>query len=178
MLGQFKFELFARWTKKLQLFTWQTNEICYSQNMKKNFYIAKTPNFTMEFPAPTMRESLNDAMRFAEQMVSDKVPVTIFRDGNIIWTQQIFSWQIQSVCYHKTMKNECGKTRPKDNPYEIWRNGSGWEWRILKRYQSPDKEKANPFARVFCFVTSPFCESGEYGDTYIKDITGNAVKVS
>lgn len=76
------------------------------------------------------------------------------------------------------MKNECAKTRDKSNPYEIWRNGSGWEWRILKRYQTPEKEKLNPYARVFCFVTSPMCPDGEFGDTYIRDIQGVAVKVS
>lgn len=77
------------------------------------------------------------------------------------------------------MKNECGKTVSKEKPYEIWRNSQGWEWRVLKKYQSPDKEATNPFARWFCFVTSPYCPSGEMGDTYIKDIKdAGGVKVS
>ena len=28
-----------------------------------------------------------------------------------------------------------------------------------------------PYARWFCWVSSPFCPDGEYGDTYISDIT-------
>ena len=76
------------------------------------------------------------------------------------------------------MKNECLKTRPASDPYEIWKNHSGWTWKILKRYQSPDKEAANPFARVFCHVTSPFCPHGELGDVYVKEIKSQAFKVS
>ena len=38
-------------------------------------------------------------------------------------------------------KNECGKMREKDNPYEIWRDdSSGFEWRVLKKYQKPELE--------------------------------------
>jgi hypothetical protein len=62
-------------------------------------------------------------------------------------------------------KNLCGKTRKKEDPYEIWA-ANGWEWRVLKKYQADDNK---PFARSFCFVTSPYCPEGEYGDTYVKD---------
>lgn len=74
-------------------------------------------------------------------------------------------------------KNECAKTRPVANPYEVWQ-GNGWTWNVLKKYQTPEKEATNPFARWFCFVTSPICPDGEYGDTYIRDITRYARKVS
>jgi hypothetical protein len=70
------------------------------------------------------------------------------------------------------MKNEKGKAREVDNPYEIYKNGD-WEWRVLKHYQSPEAEAKNPYARVFCAVKSPMTYgSWEYGDTYIKDIIG------
>ena len=47
----------------------------------------------------------------------------------------------------------------------------GWEWRILKRYQSPDAGRANPYARWFVAVKSPLTYgSWEYGDTYIREI--------
>jgi hypothetical protein len=75
-------------------------------------------------------------------------------------------------------KNECAKTRPIEAPYEVWQAGSSWEWRVLKKYQSPEKEEANPYARWFCAVASPFVDDYEYGDCYVKDITGSAVKVS
>ncbi len=73
------------------------------------------------------------------------------------------------------VKNECAKTRPIDNPYEVWQGG-GWTWKVLKKYQVPDKEKGNPYARWFCFVTSPYCPGGEYGDTYVHDIINHATK--
>jgi hypothetical protein len=78
------------------------------------------------------------------------------------------------------MKNECGKTRDVENPYETWVNReSGWEWRVLKKYQRPDKEAANPYARWFVAVKSPFTYgSYDYGDTYVSDITSNAQKVA
>lgn len=76
------------------------------------------------------------------------------------------------------MKNECGKMRKPDQPYEVWQTPDGaWTWKVLKKYQSPDKEAGNPYARWFCFVTSPFCEYGEMGDVYVQEITGQAVKV-
>lgn len=68
------------------------------------------------------------------------------------------------------MKNAHGKTRSVENPYHIVVAGD-WEWRVLKRYQSPDGERANPYARWYCAVKSPLTYgSWEYGDTYISDI--------
>ena len=76
-------------------------------------------------------------------------------------------------------KNLCAKTRTKDNPYETWRSPDGsWEWRVLKKYQTPEKKTANPFARWFCSVTSPFCPNGEFGDTYVNEIKSQATQVS
>ena len=74
------------------------------------------------------------------------------------------------------VKNECAKTRPVDNPYEIWK-APNWEWRVIKKYQRPDKEATNKYARWFCAVKSPMTYgSWEYGDVYIKDITSIATK--
>jgi hypothetical protein len=76
-------------------------------------------------------------------------------------------------------KNLCAKTRTKGNPYEVWKSPDGsWTWAVLKKYQSPEKEANNEFARWYCNVTSPFCPHGEYGDTYVSEIKANAVKVS
>lgn len=67
-------------------------------------------------------------------------------------------------------KNLHGKSRTVDAPYHIIVAGE-WEWRILKRYQSPDGERANPYARWFVAVKSPMTYGGwEYGDTYISEI--------
>ena len=70
------------------------------------------------------------------------------------------------------MKNTRGKTRPVTNPYEIYKSGD-WEWRVLKHYQTSDKEKENPYARVFCSISSPMTHGGaDMGDTYCRDIPG------
>jgi hypothetical protein len=71
------------------------------------------------------------------------------------------------------MKNECGKTVKPENAYEVWQ-ANGWEWRVLKKYQAPEKEAANPYARWFCLVTSPLCPDGEMGDVYVREIKGTA----
>ena len=67
-------------------------------------------------------------------------------------------------------KNLHGKSRTVENPYHII-VADGWEWRVLKRDQSPDAERANPYARWFVAVKSPLTYgSWEYGDTYIREI--------
>jgi len=74
-------------------------------------------------------------------------------------------------------KNECGKTREKDNPYEIW-EGNGFEWRVLKKYQKPELEAKNPYARWYCAVSSPYTwGSHEYGDVYVSEIKSNGNRV-
>lgn len=74
------------------------------------------------------------------------------------------------------MKNLHGKMRNVDSPYITFVGEgplTGWEWRVLKRYQSPDKERDNVYARWLVAVKSPMTwDSWEYGDTYIKDIPG------
>ncbi len=75
-------------------------------------------------------------------------------------------------------KNPCAKTVKKENAYEVWQTADGtWTWYVLKKYQSPDREENNPYARWFCFVTSPYVPDGEYGDTYISDIKEIAKRI-
>ena len=69
------------------------------------------------------------------------------------------------------MRTPFGKTRRLDNPYAIYTNSQGWEWRILKTYQHPDKEKSNQYARWYVAARSPLTDgSWEYGDTYATEI--------
>lgn len=63
------------------------------------------------------------------------------------------------------------KQRPVSDPYSTHAYG-GWEWRVLKHYQSPANALKNPYARVFCEVRSPMCPGGELGDVYVRDIPG------
>lgn len=73
-------------------------------------------------------------------------------------------------------KNECGKTRKIDDPYEIWTDGI-MVWKVLKKYQAPLSESKNPYARWFCFVVSQYCPNGEYGDVYVSNITEHGMRV-
>jgi len=74
------------------------------------------------------------------------------------------------------MKNLCGKMRKPHEPYEVWTNGD-WTWKVLKKYKSDEAEAKDPYARWFCFVTSPFCPEGEMGDVYVSEIKSSAHKV-
>ena len=77
------------------------------------------------------------------------------------------------------MKNECGKMRKSDNPYEVWKSFDGsWTWKVLKKYKSPEAEAKDPYARWMCAVSSPFTQGcDDYGDVYIREIKSQAVKV-
>ena len=67
------------------------------------------------------------------------------------------------------MKNTRGKARSVSDPYEVYKSG-GWEWLVLKHYQSAENERGNrQYARVYCMVHGFFDESG---DVYCKEIPG------
>ncbi len=73
------------------------------------------------------------------------------------------------------MKNPCGKSRPIEDPYEVWQNGNGWTWHVLKKYQLEKNE--GPHSRWFCAVKSPFTYgSYELGDVYKEEVVSNAVR--
>ena len=66
--------------------------------------------------------------------------------------------------------NLWAKARKIDDPYAIVDDGD-FEYRILKAYQSREKEKGNRYARWFVAVKSPFTHgSFDMGDTYLADV--------
>ncbi len=70
------------------------------------------------------------------------------------------------------MKNPFSKSRPQTNPYFTLQS-EGWEYRVLKLWQSPAASLTNPYARAFCAVKSPHTYGGfDFGDTYINEIPG------
>ena len=77
------------------------------------------------------------------------------------------------------MKNPCGVTRKLEEPYEIWKSPDGtWEWRVLKKNQSPEGEAQNPNAIWFCAVRSPHTFGGwEMGSCYVRTVTFGNVRV-
>lgn len=72
------------------------------------------------------------------------------------------------------MKNTMAKTRPLEDPYEVWIRGD-WEWRVLKKWQADDNKQ---YARWYCAVKSPYTYgSYEYGDVYVSEVKELAVRV-
>ncbi len=75
-------------------------------------------------------------------------------------------------------KNPCVKTVSREDAYEVWQSYDGsWTWYVRKKYQSPELEKTNPYARWFCDVVTPMVPSGESGDVYVNDIIGYAKRI-
>jgi len=71
-------------------------------------------------------------------------------------------------------KNECAKTRPDTDPYEVWAAGS-WTWKVLKKWQADDDK---PSARWFCQVITPYTtERGDLGDVYVSEIKSVARRI-
>lgn len=69
------------------------------------------------------------------------------------------------------MKNLMSKSRKADNPYLVFRNDEGWEWRVLKSWQA---DNSKPYGRWFCSVSSPFTYGGaDLGDTYVYEVVRN-----
>ena len=57
------------------------------------------------------------------------------------------------------------------NPIEIWESlDKSWRWEVYKKYQKPENEAKNQYARWFCKVFSPICPDGELGDVYVSEI--------
>jgi hypothetical protein len=68
-------------------------------------------------------------------------------------------------------RTKFGKTVDVEKPYATFKNPQGWEWRVLKTYQSAKKERDNPYARWFVAAKSPMTyDRWEYGDTYAREV--------
>jgi len=75
--------------------------------------------------------------------------------------------------------NPCGKTRPVENPYEIWATPDlVWRRLVLKKYQLPENEVNNPCARWFCGVATDMTyDSPELGDVYRNEIVHHGFRM-
>src|SRR5579859_6999201 len=76
--------------------------------------------------------------------------------------------------------NPCAKTVTPEYAYEVWRSfDATFTYWVLKKYQTEEYEKNNPFARWYVWATSPAIPgSGEYGDMYVEQITKNCVQIN
>ena len=67
--------------------------------------------------------------------------------------------------------NPCAKRVTPEEAYEVWQSFDGsWAYFVLKKYQSPEQEAKNTYARWYCMVQSPATPKGEYGDVYVSTV--------
>jgi hypothetical protein len=52
------------------------------------------------------------------------------------------------------MPNPFAKTRELHEPYAIFINNQGWQWRVLKTYKQPSSEAKDKFARWYVAAVS------------------------
>lgn len=77
-------------------------------------------------------------------------------------------------------KNPFGKTVKKENAYEVWVDArTDFQYLVLKKNQTPEKEALNPFASWEMATRSPYTfGSWELGAGYVKDVKPYARKLS
>jgi hypothetical protein len=66
-------------------------------------------------------------------------------------------------------KNPCSKKVTPEHAYEVYSDGE-WTYYVLKKYQTPENEAKNLYARWYCMTTSPLTPQGEYGDAYVSTV--------
>lgn len=70
--------------------------------------------------------------------------------------------------------NECRKTRPADDPYEVWDMGFCY-YLVLAKQKSPKGEAADPYAR---WTVRSVGEYNETGDMYAAEVKRYGRKVN
>ena len=74
--------------------------------------------------------------------------------------------------------NPCAKRVAPEQAYEVWQSyDESWTYFVLKKYQSPEKEAKNPYARWYCKVLSPATPKGEFGDVYVSSVKSGTHKL-
>jgi hypothetical protein len=64
-------------------------------------------------------------------------------------------------------------------PLEVWEEvSSGWRWEVYRKYQKPEKEATNPYARWNVITFSPIVPEGEGpADCYVSTIKRKGVRI-
>lgn len=70
--------------------------------------------------------------------------------------------------------NECRKTRPESDPYEVWDMGF-CHYLVLKKYKSPKAEASDPTAR---WLVASVGEFHDVGDMYAAEVKRKGRKVN
>jgi hypothetical protein len=75
--------------------------------------------------------------------------------------------------------NPCSKRVTPETAYEVWQSYNGtFTYFVLKKYQSPEQEAKNPYARWYCMVLSPATTArGDIGDAYVATVKDGTSQV-
>jgi hypothetical protein len=74
--------------------------------------------------------------------------------------------------------NPCAKRVTPEEAYEVYQSPDGMlTYFVLKKYQSPEKEAKNLYARWHCFVKHPGTSTGDYGDVYVSTVKQGTYRV-
>lgn len=74
--------------------------------------------------------------------------------------------------------NPCAKQVTPENAYEVRQSyNQTFTYFVLKKYQSPENEAKNPYARWYCMVQSPITPKGEYGDVYVSTVKQGTARI-
>ena len=75
-------------------------------------------------------------------------------------------------------KNPCAKRVTPEYAYEVWQSYNGtFTYFVLRKYQSPEQEAKNPYARWYCMVQSPITPKGDYGDAYVSTVKRGTARI-
>jgi hypothetical protein len=84
---------------------------------------------------------------------------------------RISGWLLKKSKERTMAKNLCAKRVEPDGAYEVWQSFNGrFTYFVLKKYQTPEKEASNPYARWYCLVKTPVVPNGEYSDVYVTTV--------
>lgn len=77
-------------------------------------------------------------------------------------------------------KNPCGKVVEPEEAYEVYQTFDGtMTYFVLRKYQSPENEAKNPYAKWLCNVRSPWISArGDTGDVYVSSVKSGTHKLS
>ena len=76
--------------------------------------------------------------------------------------------------------NPCGRVVTRESAYEVWQSADrSWTYFVLRKYQAPEREATNPYARWLCNVVSPATsKGGDTGDIYVSEVKCDTHKLS
>ncbi len=149
--------------------------------LNKSFEIASVSRVDLEnclSPEQIERLTNGDMQEIARKMGDLYCDLHYWEDLESIAEEVFQKRQALNVQHPPKPKNPCAKRMTPETAYEVWQNGIFTYW-VLKKYQTPEQEAKNVYARWYCAVISSFTDKTfQYGDTYVREITVGGFKIA